>query len=375
MKEIYYHSRVLNKEAMTPEEILIVNAIEFKHSQMTLLIRYVRLYRERNLPLSLLVENWPKIQKLGRDSSSKESYILRYGQENGLKIWQEKTQKTSMTRDKWVSKYGEPEAIFRLKKRGASLENYIQRCGEIAGRENWKNYCEKRALAYEKNKAEGKQYAKYTREYYHQLHGLEKGNRIYDKKISAQRHAVSLEGYIEKFGSIDGPIRCRESKSRNLDFFLKKYGDQGHERYKQAQRKKAENRTGSCYSKWSIAVCEEIKKQIEDLHYYGDNEITISVYGIPEIEQFVIMPDIFYNGNVIEFQGDRFHANPLLHKASDRPHPFNKTLLAEDIWKKDRLRRQIYESKGYNVLEVWQSEWNDNQERVIDKCVKFLKMK
>lgn len=70
------------------------------------------------------------IVALKRDSSSKKSYILRYGEKLGLIKWREKTDKTICNRQKYITLYGEEEATKRLKSKGASLDNYIIRYGE-----------------------------------------------------------------------------------------------------------------------------------------------------------------------------------------------------------------------------------------------------
>lgn len=79
------------------------------------------------------------------------------------------------------------------------------------------------------------------------------------------------------------------------------------------------------------------------------------------------------NKKIIEFNGDCFHANPLLFDKFDKPHPFNKELLAEDIWRFDNEKISFIKNLGYDVLIVWESDYYKNKEETINKCIEFLK--
>lgn len=82
--------------------------------------------------------------------------------------------------------------------------------------------------------------------------------------------------------------------------------------------------------------------------------------------------DCEYNGKVIEFNGDAFHANPSVYSANDTPHPFLKNKMAQEIWQDDFDKQQIIESRKYQVMYVWGSEYSQNRSGVIKKCVNFL---
>lgn len=60
-----------------------------------------------------------------------------------------------------------------------------------------------------------------------------------------------------------------------------------------------------------------------------------------------------YNMHVWEFQGDWFHGNPEKYNKDDMFHniPVNKK------WEKDQKKKEFYESHGYKVIIVWESEW------------------
>ena len=105
----------------------------------------------------------------------------------------EKNIKSTVNKDRLIQTFGEEAAIKISKSKGESLENYIARHGEQLGNEKWQLYLSKRKAAYKKKRDDGHVYPKYNREYFHMLHGVEKGDEIYNKKIAAQAYKVSLK--------------------------------------------------------------------------------------------------------------------------------------------------------------------------------------
>lgn len=82
------------------------------------------------------------------------------------------------------------------------------------------------------------------------------------------------------------------------------------------------------------------------------------------------------NKKIIEFHGDMYHGNPKKYKATDYPHPFRKTITAQEMWGKDKRKYDIAIQNGFEVLVIWDSEyrWGGKQE-IINKCVAFLNKK
>src|ERR1035441_10666024 len=95
MTHIYIRSRKLKKLNFSGEDIKYLNNIEYQNKDLVLLVKTIVKNYNFGLPMKHLAENWIKIKKLGRDSSSKESYIIRYGKIFGEKYFEEKTKKTS----------------------------------------------------------------------------------------------------------------------------------------------------------------------------------------------------------------------------------------------------------------------------------------
>jgi hypothetical protein len=68
-----------------------------------------------------------------------------------------------------------------------------------------------------------------------------------------------------------------------------------------------------------------------------------------------------------------FHGNPNKYKADDYPHPFRKTITAQEMWDKDKRKLDIAIENGFDVLVIWDSEYRwGNKQEIINKCVDFL---
>lgn len=369
-------SRLRKINDMTSSTKNLLDSIEYDEHDFIYLSGLIRKYHNNNYPMGIIVSNWKQIRDLGNDSSSLESCIIRYGDEVGRTIFEQKCKNTTRTKEDYIEKYGAVTAQEILSSRGASLDNYIKRHGEALGRTKWETYCNKRLKTFETGRKE-KRYASRNLEWFQNKHGKEKGYAIWDKKKTDQAYKVSREYYIEQYGVDEGTKRCSESKTRSLDNFIKKYGfTEGTKRYNSWLMNVVsafKNRRN--YSIWAKECCDTIKEAIDDLFYYADNEM---VWQLPQkyakkLNQKIISPDLFYRGKIIEFHGDVFHGNPDLFEDNETIHPFNKQITVSQLREIDNIRTEYYISKGYTVLEVWENDYKTNSTGVINKCLTFLK--
>lgn len=74
-----------------------------------------------------------------------------------------------------------------------------------------------------------------------------------------------------------------------------------------------------------------------------------------------------FNNNIWEFQGDYFHGNPLKYSGQDAFH--NKKY--EEKYEKDRKKKEFYESKGYKMNIIWESEWTNEKKLLKKQGVKW----
>ena len=77
-----------------------------------------------------------------------------------------------------------------------------------------------------------------------------------------------------------------------------------------------------------------------------------------------MFPDFLYdNKKIIEFNGDYWHRNPLIYSESEE---------TRTIWNKDTERKAELERLGYEVLVVWERDFYDNEDAVVQQCLDFI---
>lgn len=78
-------------------------------------------------------------------------------------------------------------------------------------------------------------------------------------------------------------------------------------------------------------------------------------------------PDIIINDKfIIEFYGNYWHADPKIYKKNDIVH-HRET--ASSIWKRDKKRLDLLRKNGYNVYVVWQDEYLNDKELVVNNLL------
>lgn len=72
---------------------------------------------------------------------------------------------------------------------------------------------------------------------------------------------------------------------------------------------------------------------------------------------------------VYEFHVDLWHANPLKYNSEDL-HPIRK-IKNKEIYNKTLLREKIIRDVGYNLVVIWENEW-DKIYKELDKQMKLV---
>jgi G:T-mismatch repair DNA endonuclease (very short patch repair protein) len=98
---------------------------------------------------------------------------------------------------------------------------------------------------------------------------------------------------------------------------------------------------------------KEIASHLEKLNIKFKPQYHIE--GLPYTYDFFILD----TNIIIEFQGDYWHCNPLKYK-SGQLVKFQRLgeKLVDDVWKKDSLKKELARSKGFVVIQIWQSDYN-----------------
>lgn len=267
-----------------------------------------------------------QIERAKFDTASLDSFIRRYGKEGQKKFEiYSKRQSYTCSKEYFMNEKGMTETEWYLfnQNRASTKENFIKRYGEIDGLTRWNAYCKHEAYA---------------------------GNKI--------------EYFIEKYGEIDGKQKYLDVCSKkvlSLQNFVNKYGsDIGVEKFNALRNKP--------YSNISQELFNELDKQLGNFasnsrFFIKNGEATIAV-PLPDGTRKICCPDYLLNNKIIEFFGDYWHANPLTTDSTD---------ITDYIHQRDDIRIKLFESLGYKVKIVWESDYNADKEKVINECTEFLK--
>lgn len=196
----------------------------------------------------------------------------------------------------------------------------------------------------------------------------------YSKSLSiVNKGKGTLKYFVNKYGNELGKIKYEElnkTKIVTLKSMINKYGElEGAKKYEHFLNSKR-----TPYSK----VSQELFDRLYNYFNFKDH-----VYYAKLNKEFrkINNQKVYYYDfvntkckKVIEFNGDYFHANPNKFNEFDTPHPFDKTIVAKDIWEKDNEKINFIKSLGYEVLIIWESDYYKNKEDVIKKCIKFLEV-
>jgi len=85
-----------------------------------------------------------------------------------------------------------------------------------------------------------------------------------------------------------------------------------------------------------------------------NRQVPINLYS----KRFIVDGYIPETNTVYEFWGDFWHGNPQKHNRNDI-NPKTQTLFGE-LYDKTQQRRTALLNAGYNLVEIWESDWNNN---------------
>lgn len=270
-------------------------------------------------------------------------------------------------------------------KRGLSEEESKRKIKEM--KPNLIEYWLSRGFSIEESKLKTELHLMNTERAFILKYGEEKGVKLFKDKKAKEGKLHShrrIEYWINKgFSNEESKIKVSEAQSTfSLVKCVKKYGEEeGKKIFVERQKKWQESlyKNGhlkSGYSKVSQELFFELIKHydnIENLNYImfatkGGEFVLTSVEGFYRYD----FTDLL-NKKIIEYNGDNYHANPDIFLTTDTPNPFRKNITSEDIWKKDEIKVKLANKHSFEVLVIWDSEYKNNKEEVIKKCLKFLK--
>lgn len=166
-----------------------------------------------------------------------------------------------------------------------------------------------------------------------------------------------LNGFILRYGEKEGELlyvkTCFEKgKSLRLNYYIEKYGDEeGLLKYQERIKKSF---FGVLNNRSVSQLSIKIAKVLNELNILYDEEFIIQENDMTRIYDFKI-------GNIlIELNGDFWHANPEKYLSNDLLNFPGQEVKASFLWEKDKIKKELAEKKGYEVVYFWEKEINTN---------------
>lgn len=246
------------------------------------------------------------------DTASIESFIRRFGEEEGTKKFEEykKRQAYTCSKEYMAKTRGWTEEQWNEfnQSRASTKDNFIRRYGKEAGEKKWNEYCAYEAYA-----------------------------------------GSSLTYFINVYGEKLGKLKYKEICDKK-NFRFKPYSEPSQQLFELIDNKLGDIAKNSLWAKKS----HEFETFITNIN------------GVKKI----IRVDYYLNGKIIEFNGDYWHANPDFYLDDEI---VCKNMKATEIHKRDQHRYNELEKLGFKVKVVWENDFNYKQDEVVNECCEFLK--
>lgn len=304
-------------------------------------------------------ELFPKI------SHSKDIYIEKFGEEIGLKKWDEfrEKSKTPWGLNACIEKFGEIEGPKKWNNRltkkvntmqdrkkmkpyrnGLTLKEFQDRFGEEEGLIKWTKRCQKTSY-------------RFSKKYYIDTFGEKEGS-IKWKEYKLSMNKTSLKSFIDRYGDEIGIEKYNEYIKKmkycnSKKYFIEKYGEKiGIKEYNKVSKKRRFRKVK--YSKISQELFWEIysKYDNKDDIFFAELNEEFLIYIFDDNLMYIEL-DFKYGDKVIEFDGDYWHSTKKQKE-------------------KDQLRDKYLTSNGYKILRIKESDYKKNKEKIINECLLFL---
>lgn len=183
--------------------------------------------------------------------------------------------------------------------------------------------------------------------------------------VKNRQRTFTKEKCIEKSGQINGIIDWfeRQAKWQNT---LKSKPQEEINRINKAKISQIGN-VSKISQKLFNCIYEKLNNDLKRDCFYSElnKEKIIINYTTNKIYQI----DFNLRNICIEFNGTYFHADKRFYK------DYDKILdsYAKDIWSKDLERITYLNENNYNCLVIWEEDFIENEEKIINECLVFIK--
>lgn len=349
----------LQKCIITNEDIIYPNTI-------------IRLSKQNNIKLFGTSANTKKI-------INNKEYFLKVSYSGMVKIFGNEYSKLNISRvynqlNKFTKfAFQVSDEDYEISKKsafgaGVSLDVLIKRHGKDKGTKKFNEYKRKQAYSNSfeyKNKKYGWDKDKFNR--FNKSRGITLDNLIkkygkkdaiikYENYCNKQSKTSSTKYLTNKFG-IEKTNKILESKGKTIKYFENKYGDKAIEKYTEYWN----NVKNPYFSKISIELFDLLIYELslnKYKIYYKENEFGIyDSYKSQYFKYDFTIPDL---NLIIEFNGDVWHGNPSIYNKNDKPHPIDKNVKANELWKYDKIKKEAAEKRGFTVIYIWEYDYINN---------------
>ncbi len=186
-------------------------------------------------------------------------------------------------------------------------------------------------------------------------------------RLTPEKHSTKIEYWLAKgYTEEEAKIKLSQrQRTFDLKYCINKYGEgEGKRIFEERQikwRKSFQKTKKNAITNGiqSSNIADNFFNLIESIKG-GEREVINGRYSF----------DYMLGDKIIEFNGDYWHANPKIYKKDY----INKTLnlTAYEIWKKDEKRKKYIQKQGYQLYVVWESDYKNDPENTIKKCLQFL---
>jgi len=338
-----------------------------------------------------------------KTSGSLETFISRYGDEEGHKRYREFANKCANTLEKYISIHGtengKNEYEKYLETKSSSLEMQIERYGEEEGVKKYHEMIDKRKYSYsleghiEKYGDQGigiyedvkqKKSKGNTLEGQIKIHGEVEGKRRYQLSVLKKSRNSSLIGFIENYGEDEGkkrfelkrikcsPIYQELRKIYPEETAMKLYLSGKSKKFDKA-KEKVRNNMQSIYfrskskgqvSNQSKTLFDKVSEILNVSLEYGNKKSEIKIFDDENICFYFY--DCYHrkSNTIIEYHGVAFHP-----KEGDYEWTSPYGASYNEIRDRDLRKKNVAIKKGFNFIEIWSDE---NLHEVIEKIERLI---
>lgn len=127
------------------------------------------------------------------------------------------------------------------------------------------------------------------------------------------------------------------------------------------------------FSKISMELFDILSEMNKDkIFLYGKNEKFIPIKGLINKKGYFIDFLFIKEKKIIEFNGDFWHFNPLKYISESFYVLNGNKVIAQDVWNQDSIKINSLKNNGFDILVIWENDYNIDKKMVIKKCNKFL---